>query len=114
MIDTVAERGWLTSTLRITQLFQMIVQARWIDESAIITLPHIRKEDLHLFSSLSLVLPMLCSITNDNYSRLAKILCEEYQENQMHEVIEFINKIFNIHKFMCVLKIIIFKLLNHY
>jgi len=100
MIDTVAERGWLISTLRIMQLFQMIVQARWIDESAITTLPHIKKEDLHLFSSLSLVLPMLCSITCDNYSRLAKVLCKEYQENQMREVTEFINKISNIHKFI--------------
>ncbi|XP_020291198.1 activating signal cointegrator 1 complex subunit 3 isoform X2 [Pseudomyrmex gracilis] len=86
MIDTVAERGWLTSTIRIMQLFQMIIQARWIDESAIMTLPHVRKEDLHLFSSLSLALPKLCSITCDDYKRLAKTLCREYEENQMREI----------------------------
>lgn len=85
MIDMVAERGWLSSTLRIMQLFQMIVQARWIDEFAITTLPHIRKEDLHLFSSLSMALPKLCSIT---YDKLAKILCKEYSEDQIREVIE--------------------------
>lgn len=87
MIDTVAERGWLTSTLRIMQLFQMIVQARWIDESAITTLPHIKTEDLHLFSSLSMALPLLCSITSDNYSRLAKILHKgEYRVEQIREI----------------------------
>ncbi|XP_011865347.1 PREDICTED: activating signal cointegrator 1 complex subunit 3 [Vollenhovia emeryi] len=87
MIDTVAERGWLTSTLRIMQLLQMIVQARWIDESAITTLPHIRKEDLHLFSSLSMALPMLCSITCDNYNKLAKILRRaEYRIDQIKEI----------------------------
>ncbi|XP_071560788.1 activating signal cointegrator 1 complex subunit 3 [Temnothorax nylanderi] len=90
MIDTVAERGWLTSALRIMQLFQMIVQARWIDESAIMTLPHIRKEDLHLFSSLpmnSSALPLLCSITCDNYNRLAKILHEgQYRVDQIREI----------------------------
>ncbi|KYQ56449.1 Activating signal cointegrator 1 complex subunit 3 [Trachymyrmex zeteki] len=87
MIDTVAERGWLTSTLRITQLFQMIVQARWIDDSAIMTLPHIRTEDLRLFLSFSMALPMLCSITYDNYNRLAKILREgEYRVDQIREI----------------------------
>ncbi|EZA54919.1 Activating signal cointegrator 1 complex subunit [Ooceraea biroi] len=86
MIDTVAERGWLTSTLRIMQLFQMIVQARWIDESAITTLPYIRKEDLHLFASLSFVLPVLCSVTCNDYSKLAKVLCKDYQEDQIREM----------------------------
>ncbi|KYM94799.1 Activating signal cointegrator 1 complex subunit 3 [Cyphomyrmex costatus] len=86
MIDTVAERGWLTSALRIMQLFQMIVQARWIDESAITTLPHIRTEDLRLFSSLSMALPILCSITYDNYNRLAKVLLKEYRVNQIQEI----------------------------
>lgn len=89
MIDTVAERGWLTSTLRITQLFQMIVQARWIDESAITTLPYIRNEDLHLFSSLSMALPKLCSVTYDNYNKLAKVLREgQYQIDQIREVMK--------------------------
>ncbi|XP_025995580.2 activating signal cointegrator 1 complex subunit 3 isoform X2 [Solenopsis invicta] len=89
MIDTVAERGWLMSTLKIMQLFQMIVQARWIDESAITTLPYIRKEDLHLFSSLSMALPVLCSITGDNYNKLAKILRGgQYREDQIREVTE--------------------------
>lgn len=89
MIDTVAEHGWLSSALRIMQLFQMIVQARWIDESAITTLPCIRKEDLHLFSSCSMALPMLCSITRDNYNRLVKILRGgEYRVDQIREVIK--------------------------
>ncbi|XP_025075139.1 activating signal cointegrator 1 complex subunit 3 [Pogonomyrmex barbatus] len=86
MIDTVAERGWLTSTLRIIQLFQMIVQAQWIDESAITTLPHIRKEDLHLFSSFSIALPVLCSITFDNYNKLAKVLQGKYRTDQIREI----------------------------
>lgn len=74
----------------------MIVQARWIDESAITTLPHIKTEDLHLFSSLSMALPLLCSITSDNYSRLAKILHKgEYRVEQIREVIK--RYLFNIH-----------------
>lgn len=93
MIDTVAERGWLTSTLTIMQLFQMIIQARWIDESAITTLPHIKKEDLSLFSSLLTAFPILCFITRKNYNKLAKVLCREYSEEQINEVINLISKI---------------------
>ncbi|XP_072748400.1 activating signal cointegrator 1 complex subunit 3 [Anoplolepis gracilipes] len=90
MIDTVAERGWLTSTLTIMQLFQMIIQARWMDESAITTLPHIKKEDLHLFSSLSIALPALCFNTRNHYNKLTKVLCREYSEEQIREIHEVI------------------------
>jgi len=63
------------------------VQARWIDESAITTLPHIRKEDLHLFPAQSMALPKLCSITCDNYNRLAKILHGgQYRVDQINEI----------------------------
>lgn len=86
MVDTVAESGWLTSTLRVVYLFQMIVQARWIDESAITSLPYITSTDLQLFSSLSMALPMLCHTTRDNYDRLATALCEKYTENQIREI----------------------------
>lgn len=77
----------------------MIVQARWIDESAITTLPHIKKEDLHLFSSLSTALPLLCSITSDDYNRLAKILRKgEYRVDQIREVIK--RYLFNIYSLL--------------
>lgn len=86
MVDTVAEHGWLTSTLRIMYLFQMIVQARWVDESAIMSLPHVKMTDLHLFASLSMAFPLLCHMTRDNYDRLATVLREEYTEDQIHEI----------------------------
>ncbi|XP_032669372.1 activating signal cointegrator 1 complex subunit 3 isoform X2 [Odontomachus brunneus] len=86
MVDTVAERGWLTSTLRIMHLFQMIVQARWIDEPAITSLPYVKATDLHLFSSSSLAFPVLCFMTREDYDMLRTALCEEYTENQIREI----------------------------
>lgn len=86
MIDIAAEKGWLASTLRIMQLLQMIIQARWIDEPAVITLPHINKEHLPLFSSLPAPLPVLCAATINNYSRLTKALSKEFHEEQIHQV----------------------------
>lgn len=86
MIDTVAEQAWLASTLMIINLLQMIIQARWIDESAITTLPYINSEHLQLFSTLSLILPELCFITYNKYGVLAEVLGKEFQEEQIHRV----------------------------
>lgn len=86
MIDIVAEKGWLASALRIMQLLQMIIQARWIDEPAVITLPHIDKEHLPLLSSLPAPLPVLYASTFNNYNRLFKALNKEFHEEQIHQI----------------------------
>ncbi|XP_003370094.1 putative DEAD/DEAH box helicase, partial [Trichinella spiralis] len=41
MVDISAERGWLATTLRVIGLMQMIVQARWITDPPLSTLPHV-------------------------------------------------------------------------
>ncbi|OAD58452.1 Activating signal cointegrator 1 complex subunit 3 [Eufriesea mexicana] len=86
MIDTVAEQTWLASTLMIINLLQMIIQARWIDESAITTLPYINSEHLQLFSTLSLILPELCFIAYNKYGVLTEVLGKEFQEEQIHRI----------------------------
>ncbi|KAF7411272.1 hypothetical protein HZH66_000168 [Vespula vulgaris] len=92
MIDIVAENGWLASTLRIMQLLQMVIQARWIDEPAVITLPHINKEHLPLFSSLPAPLPVLCATTINNYNRLVKAFSKEFHEEQIHQIHQVIKQ----------------------
>ncbi|XP_012272228.1 activating signal cointegrator 1 complex subunit 3 [Orussus abietinus] len=86
MIDIVAERGFLISTLRLIQLLQMIIQARWIDEPAVLTLPYIEKEHLYLFSSLPKCLPQLCAKTFDDYNRLANVLLKKFTDNQVQQI----------------------------
>ena len=86
MIDVVSERGWLASALTIMQLLQMVIQARWIDESAIITLPHIEREHLNLFASLPKCLPALCATMANNYGKLVGALKNELGESQIKEV----------------------------
>ncbi|TRZ04207.1 hypothetical protein DNTS_002616, partial [Danionella cerebrum] len=49
MLDVVAHEGWLVSALSVCNLVQMIIQARWLHDSSLITLPHIEKQDLYLF-----------------------------------------------------------------
>ncbi|XP_076382118.1 activating signal cointegrator 1 complex subunit obelus [Megalopta genalis] len=92
MIDTVADHGWLISTLVSIQLLQMIIQARWIDESAITTLPHINSEDVQLFSSLSTILPLLCNIVYSKQNLLVETLSERFQKNEVQEICQVIKE----------------------
>lgn len=39
MLDVSAERGWLVTSIRITQVVQMVVQARWIYDHPLTMLP---------------------------------------------------------------------------
>uniref|UniRef100_A0A671Q124 Helicase C-terminal domain-containing protein n=1 Tax=Sinocyclocheilus anshuiensis TaxID=1608454 RepID=A0A671Q124_9TELE len=50
MLDVVANEGWLVSALSICNLVQMIIQARWLHDSSLLTLPHIQKQDLYMAS----------------------------------------------------------------
>ena len=86
MIDVVAENGWLIATLRIMQLMQMVIQARWIDEPAVLTLPHINKEHLFLFLNLPKCLPEFCAAMYNNYSRLSNVFLKEFTEREVYEV----------------------------
>uniref|UniRef100_A0AAR2KKX3 Activating signal cointegrator 1 complex subunit 3 n=1 Tax=Pygocentrus nattereri TaxID=42514 RepID=A0AAR2KKX3_PYGNA len=49
MLDVAANEGWLVSALSICNLVQMIVQARWLHDSSLLTLPHIEQQNLYLF-----------------------------------------------------------------
>lgn len=94
MIDVVAENGWLIATLRLTQLMQMVIQARWIDEPAVLTLPHVNREHLFLFSSIPKCLPELCAKMYDNYSQLSNVFLKEFAEREVYEVISKQKKTF--------------------
>nr|E7F8F4.2 RecName: Full=Activating signal cointegrator 1 complex subunit 3 [Danio rerio] len=49
MLDVVANEGWLVSALSLCNLVQMIIQARWLHDSSLLTLPHIQKQELYVF-----------------------------------------------------------------
>uniref|UniRef100_A0A8C5ESZ6 Activating signal cointegrator 1 complex subunit 3 n=1 Tax=Gouania willdenowi TaxID=441366 RepID=A0A8C5ESZ6_GOUWI len=49
MLDVAANEGWLVTAISICNLVQMIVQGRWLDDSAFLTLPHFQQHHLYLF-----------------------------------------------------------------
>jgi hypothetical protein len=44
MVDVSADSGWLYTTLKITNLLQMVVQGRWLSGSSLLTLPFFTPE----------------------------------------------------------------------
>lgn len=98
MIDMAAEQGWLATALRLIQLMQMVVQARWLSDSPLTTLPHIEPQHLYLFEKHRLppalrnrnllTLPSLASAVNRNYELLATVLRPELEEGQIEQVFQ--------------------------
>lgn len=54
MIDIAAEKGWLVTVLRIQQLMQCVTQARWFDDSPLLTLPNVEPFNLGCFKNIQI------------------------------------------------------------
>lgn len=52
MIDICAERGWLITVIRIQQLMQCVVQARWYDDSPVLSLPYVEELNIPCFKRI--------------------------------------------------------------
>lgn len=46
MIDITSNNGWLSCTIRIINIMQMLTQGHWLHESNILSIPHIKKPTL--------------------------------------------------------------------
>lgn len=89
MIDVCAERGWLGTTLHTQQIMQMVIQARWVQDSPLLTLPHLEACNMYLFMKRSRhlqTLPGLRSFSCEQYSSLANILRAELDEDEIEQV----------------------------
>lgn len=52
MIDICAENGWLASALKVQQIMQCTVQARWQDDDPVMQLPFVEAFNVPLFQKL--------------------------------------------------------------
>lgn len=91
MIDICAEKGWLMAVLRIQQLMQCIVQARWLDEPNVLTLPHVEQQNVPLFTRLlsdytAFTLPALKEKYYRNYEKMALLLRDDFDETQIENI----------------------------
>lgn len=89
MIDVCAERGWMSTTLRTQQIMQMVIQARWVQDSPLLTLPHLEPHHMYLFMKKGRklqTLPLLRAVSYKHYSALADILRAEFDEGEIEQV----------------------------
>ena len=89
MIDVSAEHGWLATTLRTQQIMQMVIQARWVQDSPLLTLPHLEAHHMYLFmkkGTLLQTLPGLRCACCKHYTVLADILRAELDEGEIEQV----------------------------
>jgi len=89
MIDICAEAGYLVLCLRLVQLMQMIIQARWVTDPPVITLPDVEK---HLIPSQvlpMLSLPHLCNIALKSYKQFEEIMLKTQLEHEEIEKVKF-------------------------
>ncbi|GFU32706.1 activating signal cointegrator 1 complex subunit 3 [Nephila pilipes] len=97
MIDVCADKGWLAPTLLSMTLLQMILQARWHDDNALLTLPHLDKNHLPCLSFSTDVrnetekkpiecLPLLIEKVAKNYELLESALWDVLEEMNMRDI----------------------------
>jgi activating signal cointegrator complex subunit 3 len=86
MIDVSAERGWLAATLRTQQIMQMVIQARWVQDSPLLTLPHLEARHLLLFKKKGSQLQTLPGLRSVSWILTADILGGELDEGEIQQV----------------------------
>ena len=92
MIDVSADEGWLTTVLRIMLLVQMLIQARWIHDCPLLTLPGIEKSHLSLFrapdgsSGCIDCLPELAEVVRHDERYLHRVLNGNFPTRDIEQV----------------------------
>ncbi|KAL4233009.1 activating signal cointegrator 1 complex subunit [Mactra antiquata] len=103
MLDVCADQGWLVTSLRITQLIQMIVQGRWWHDSSLLTLPHVTPYHIYCFklkkNKLSAnngrleTLPELITVCDGHYDVLNNMLNGEMEKQHIDQIYQVLTKL---------------------
>uniref|UniRef100_UPI00358EF322 activating signal cointegrator 1 complex subunit 3 isoform X2 n=1 Tax=Myxine glutinosa TaxID=7769 RepID=UPI00358EF322 len=82
MLDAAANCGWLGTALAVTQLVQMLVQARWVHDETLLTVPNVEKHHLALLKKLGTQLGTNASVYHGPVEVLPELMeaCKGRQE----------------------------------
>lgn len=89
MIDICAESGYLVLCLKLVQLMQMIIQARWITDPPVITLPGVEKHLIPSQELPSFCLPHLCNVALRSYKQFEEIMLRSQLEGEEIEKVKY-------------------------
>ena len=75
MIDVTSDAGWLQTALNTMNLMQMIMQGRMVTESSLLTLPHVKRDNLRYLENQNVsILPQLMDLCASDKGRARRIL----------------------------------------
>lgn len=96
LLDVCGCAGWLSASLQVQVLMQMVTQARWHTDSSLLTLPHVNSDILYCFSHAGHTihcLPELIHAVDGKYEKLARMLRSELDENQIENVFKVLQQL---------------------
>ncbi|KAI0228850.1 Activating signal cointegrator 1 complex subunit 3 [Lamellibrachia satsuma] len=93
MLDVSADQGWLTTTLCVIHMIQMVVQGRWLGDNSLLCLPNIHTSHLACFvvpgsrrkQPLD-CLPELMQAVDGRPQVLSKMLAQELSQTQINQI----------------------------
>ncbi|CAH1802861.1 unnamed protein product, partial [Owenia fusiformis] len=95
MLDVLADQGWLVSVLRTIHLIQMVVQGRWLEDSSLLTLPHI--QPFHVDALMSSkrgggieCIPELMAVCRGGISSLTAVIGEYFNRTQIDQILQVV------------------------
>lgn len=91
MIDISAEGGYLVLCLRLVQLMQMVIQARWVTDPPITTLPEVEKHLIPSKELPALCLPHLCNLALKSFKQFEEIMLKTQLEHKEIEKVKHFN-----------------------
>lgn len=98
MLDVSADQGWLATSLYITHLIQMIIQGHWLDDSSLLTIPHVMPYHLHYFRHQKTgnaieTLAELMEVCAGNHGTLMDMLGKEMEKQQIEQIYQILNRL---------------------
>lgn len=89
MIDISAEAGYLVLCLQLVQLMQMIVQARWVTDPSVTTLPEVEKHLIPASELPLLCLPYLCDLAIKGFKQFETVMLRTQLEHEEIEKVKY-------------------------
>jgi activating signal cointegrator complex subunit 3 len=92
MVDLAADQGWLATALHVMLIVQMLIQARWHDDSSLLSLPHVSEVEVERLEQAvdATCLPELMELVNQqggSRERVRKVLEESLSRAQAEQVV---------------------------
>ncbi|XP_014672686.1 PREDICTED: activating signal cointegrator 1 complex subunit 3-like [Priapulus caudatus] len=96
LLDAAADKGWLLAALNVIHVVQMLYQGRWLQDSSLLTLPHVEKYHLGCFRRGNQridCLPELMAVVGSKYEVLFKMMKQDFDPPQIEQVYQVLHQL---------------------